>query len=159
MAKNKSNGSAGNGGQQAQVTTRGQFIRDMSFENFKAQRKEWRPVELEHEVKLFLDISKEADNSFVVSVKVNLEATSKEKPVYLLEIDYCGLFTLENMPENQLQPYLAVQCPHLLYPFLRRIISDVTRDGGFPPYNMELIDFAAIYQKELLRHRSADDSG
>ena len=159
MAKKKSNGSAGSGEQKVQVATRGQFIRDLSFENFKAQRKEWQPAELEHEVKLFLDISKEADNRFVVSVKVNLEATSEEKPVYLLEVDYCGLFVIENMPENQLQPYLAVQCPQLLYPFLRRIISDVTRDGGFPPYNMELINFAAIYQKEMMRQRAADDSG
>lgn len=157
MAEKKSNGSAGSQEQQAQVATRGQFIRDMSFENFKAQRKDWQPAELEHEVKLFLDISKEEDNNFVVSVKVNLEATSKEKPVYLLEIDYCGLFAVENMPEAQLQPCLAVQCPQLLYPFLRRIISDVTRDGGFPAYHMELINFAAIYQKEIMRQRSAGD--
>ena len=121
MAKQMSNGSAGDEGQRLRVATRGQFIRDMSFENFKAQRKEWQPVEF--------------------------------------EVDYCGLFTIENMPEGQLQPYLAVQCPHLLYPFLRRIISDVTRDGGFPPYNMELIDFAAIYQRNLVRLRTAGDSG
>ena len=156
MAETKSNGS---GEQQVRVATRGQFIRDLSFENFKAQRKDWQPVELHHEVKLFLDISKEADNGFVVSVKISLEATGDDKPVYLLEIDYCGLFTIENMPENQLQPYLAVQCPQLLYPFLRRIISDATRDGGFPPYNMELIDFAAIYQREIMRQRAAGDSG
>ncbi len=158
MAEKKSNGSASGQEKQAKVATRGQFIRDMSFENFKAQRKDWKPAELEHEVKLFLDISKEKDNNFVVSVKVNLAATSKEQPVYLLEIDYCGLFAIENMPEGQLQPYLAVQCPQLLYPFLRRIISDVTRDGGFPAYHMELINFAAIYQKEIMRQRSAGDN-
>lgn len=155
MAEKQSNGSAGGQERQVQVTTRGQFIRDMSFENFKAQRKDWQPADLEHEVKLLLDISKEQDNHYLLSVKVSLETVSNETPVYLLEIDYCGLFAIENMPEDQLRPYLAVQCPQLLYPFLRRIISDVTRDGGFPAYHMELINFAAIYQKELLRQRAA----
>ncbi len=158
MAKSKSNGHAAQNEQTFTVSVCGQFIRDMSFENFAAQRKKWPSAELGHELKLTLDMGAREAGIFEVSIKVNLEAKEGEKPVYLLEIDYCGLFRIENLPESQLQPYLAVQCPHLMFPFIRRIVADVTRDGGFPSYDMELINFAAIYQQELLRQRAAGGS-
>ena len=158
MAETKGNGRAGEDQQPLKVSARGQFIRDLSFENFAAQRKEWAPVELSHELKLLLDLAAQEDSHYLVSVKVILEASGGGQPVYMLEIDYCGLFQIENLPESQLQPYLAVQCPQLMFPFLRRIVADLTRDGGFPSYQMEIINFAAIYQNELMRQRAAGGS-
>lgn len=140
------------------VKTLGQFIRDMSFENFSAQRKDWNPVDLRYELKLELNINNLKDNKYLVSTKVILEAQGGKKSVYLLELDYCGLFLIENMPESQIKPCLAVHCPNLMYPYLRKIVSGITQDSGFLPYNMEIINFAAIYEQEMVRLGTSEGS-
>ncbi|MCY3880287.1 MAG: protein-export chaperone SecB [Rhodobacteraceae bacterium] len=156
MAEKKTNGRAetAEAGAEARTIVHGQFIRDFSFENFMAQTKQWSIQDLKHEVSIQVHISKEAENRYVVSIKAGIDAKSKDKPAYLIELDYCGLFTVENMPENRLRAFLAVQCPHYMFPFVRRIVSDITRDGGFPPFNMDLIDFAANAQRQ---NRPASD--
>ena len=77
--------------------------------------------------------------------------------MFLLELEYGGIFHIENLPEDQLHPYLMIECPRMIFPFLRRIVSDITRDGGFPPVNLEPIDFMALYRSEIQR-RSAEGS-
>ena len=76
--------------------------------------------------------------------------------LFLMEIDYVGIFNIEGVPEDQLHPFLLIECPRLLFPFLRRIVSDVTRDGGFPPLNLETIDFMALYRNELMRRQAEE---
>ena len=71
--------------------------------------------------------------------------------MFLLELEYAGIFHIENIPEDQLHPYLMIECPRMIFPFLRRIVSDVTRDGGFPSLNLETIDFLALYRDEIQR--------
>ena len=75
----------------------------------------------------------------------------------MLELDYGGVFQIENVPDDQLHPYLLIECPRMLFPFLRRIVSDVTRDGGFPPLNLENIDFLKLYRQEIDRRKSAKE--
>jgi preprotein translocase subunit SecB len=77
--------------------------------------------------------------------------------MFLLELEYGGIFHIENLPEDQLHPYLMIECPRMIFPFLRRVVSDVTRDGGFPPMNLEPIDFMALYRNEIQR-RTAEGS-
>ena len=59
------------------------------------------------------------------------------------------------MPPEQLHPLLMIECPRLIFPYLRRIVSDVTRDGGYPPLNLEQVDFLALYRAELARRQAA----
>ena len=61
---------------------------------------------------------------------------------------------MSGVPEDQLHPYLLIECPRMLFPFLRRIVSDITRDGGFPPLNLETIDFLSLYKNEIERRRA-----
>ena len=68
-------------------------------------------------------------------------------------------FEIENVPQEQLHPYLLIECPRMLFPFVRRIVSDVTRDGGFPPLNLETIDFLALYRRELQRRQAETGEG
>jgi preprotein translocase subunit SecB len=63
---------------------------------------------------------------------------------------------VKGVPEEQMHPYLLIECPRITFPFLRRIVSDVTRDGGFPPLNLETIDFLALYRSELARRVEAE---
>jgi preprotein translocase subunit SecB len=66
-------------------------------------------------------------------------------------VEYGGVFHVENLPDEQLHPYLMIECPRMIFPFLRRIVSDVTRDGGFPSLNLDTIDFMALYRNEVQR--------
>jgi preprotein translocase subunit SecB len=62
---------------------------------------------------------------------------------------------IDGVPEEQMHPYLLIECPRITFPYLRRIVSDITRDGGFPPLNLEMIDFVALYRNELSRRAQA----
>jgi preprotein translocase subunit SecB len=78
--------------------------------------------------------------------------------LFVLELEYSGVFQIDGVPEEQMHPYLLIECPRITFPFVRRIVSDVTRDGGFPPLNLETIDFLALYRAELARRVEADKS-
>ena len=65
------------------------------------------------------------------------------------------MFQIEGVPADQINPYLLIECPRITFPFLRRIVSDVTRDGGFPPLNLEMIDFVQLYRSEVARRAQA----
>jgi preprotein translocase subunit SecB len=73
----------------------------------------------------------------------------------LLELEYGGIFKVENVPEQQLHPYLLIECPRMLFPFVRRIVADITRDGGFPPLNLDQIDFLALYRQQLAQRAAS----
>ena len=75
--------------------------------------------------------------------------------IFVIELDYAGIFLIENVPEGQMHPFLLIECPRMIFPFVRRIVSDVSRDGGFPPLNLETIDFIALYRQELARRAAA----
>ena len=142
-----------------QMRVLGQFIRDMSFENIMAQKGAPADATPDVQVQVNLDGKKRsADNQYESSIK--LQVTSKVKDgdgvLFVLEIDYVGIFHIENVPEDQLHPFLLIECPRMIFPFLRRVVSDITRDGGFPPLNLENIDFLSLYRNEIARRQSAD---
>ncbi len=147
--------------QQQPVTSRvlAQYIRDMSFENILAQKGVKGDAQPEIQVQVNLDARKRtADHQFEVITKLNITSKTKAagEPLFVLEIEYAGVFHVENVPEEQMHPYLLIECPRITFPFLRRIVSDVTRDGGFPALNLETIDFLALYRTELARRAEAE---
>lgn len=144
-----------------QMNVLNQFIRDLSFENILSQKGVAGEVKPDIKVQVNLDAKKrEPAEQFEVSVRLVIESTDKTNPetkLFLLDLDYVGLFHISGVPEEQMHPFLLVECPRLLFPFLRRIVHDVTRDGGFPPLNLDNIDFLALYRQEVVR-RSAEDA-
>jgi len=145
---------------QIKMSVLAQFVRDMSFENLVAQKGLTSgEVQPDIQVAVSLDARKRpADFQYEVITK--FKVTSKNKvngdTLFLLEVDYGGVFHVEGVTEEQLHPFLLIECPRLLFPFVRRIISDVTRDGGFPPLNIDTVDFLALYRQELARRAAAD---
>ena len=143
---------------QPQMRILGQYIRDMSFENIMAQKGGGADVQPDVQVQVNLDARKRSvDHQYETSIKLNV--TSKDKAgsgavLFVLEIDYVGIFHIENVPDDQIHPFLLIECPRMIFPFLRRIVSDVTRDGGFPPLNLENIDFVALYRNEIARRQA-----
>ena len=131
-----------------------QFIKDMSFENAVAQKGVSGDVQPDIQVQVNLDAKKRNDdNQYEVVTKFNITSNNKGggEPLFLLELEYGGIFQIENVPEDQLHPFLLIECPRMLFPYVRRIVGDITRDGGFPPLNLENIDFLALYRSELAR--------
>lgn len=144
---------------QVQMNILAQFVRDMSFENAVALKGlQSSDVQPEMQVQVSLDARKRAvDNQYEVLTKFKITATNKvnNTPLYLLELDYGGIFHIEGIPEDQLHPFLLIECPRQLFPYVRRIVSDVTRDGGFPPFNIDPVDFVALYRAEIARRAEA----
>ena len=142
---------------QVRMQILGQFIRDMSFENVAAQKGLQGEVTPDITVQVNLDARKRAEQQFEVSIKLQCNSKNKQdgNQIFLLEIDYAGIFQIENVPDDQLHPFLLIECPRMIFPFLRRVVSDVTRDGGFAPLNLENIDFVSLYRQELQRRAAA----
>lgn len=144
---------------QLKMQVLGQFVRDLSFENAVAQRGiQGGEVSPDTQVAVSLDARKRAqDHQFEVMTKFRV--TSKNKAtgdtLFLLELDYAGIFHVEGVPEDQLHAFLLIECPRLMFPFVRRIVSDVTRDGGFPPLNIDQVDFLQLYRLEMQRRMEA----
>tara|TARA_B100001057_G_C22734413_1_gene905197 strand:+ start:450 stop:953 length:504 start_codon:yes stop_codon:yes gene_type:complete len=144
-----------------------QFIRDLSFENILAQKGLDSNTPPDIKVKVNLDAKKRKPEdqyevliklSVISSIKTEATEPSNDKEnskLFILEIEYGGIFEVTGVPEDQIHPYLMIECPRILFPYLRRIVGDVTRDGGFPPLNLEQINFLALYQNEIAR-RQAD---
>ena len=132
----------------------GQFIKDLSFENIAAQESKQGTGTPNIEIKINLDASKRTqDDQYNSSIKISVESkdTKTNKNIFLLELDYGGIFKIENIPDDQLHPFLMIECPRMLFPFVRRVVHDVTRDGGYPPLNLDSIDFLAMYRAEVER--------
>ncbi len=135
-----------------------QFVRDLSFENILAQKGTGGEVQLDVTVGVNIDAKKrKAEHQYEVIMKINVAGKNKEdqSPLFLLEMEYAGVFHVEGVPEEQMHPFLLIECPRMTFPYVRRIVSDVTRDGGFPPLNLESIDFVQLYRNEIQRRQAA----
>ena len=152
-----------------------QFIRDLSFENILAQKGSNTNAPPDIKVQVNLDAKKRTtDNQYEVLIKLSVVSSAKKETsepsddtkksklfvaesenskLFILEIEYGGIFEVTGVPEDQIHPYLMIECPRILFPYLRRIVADVTHDGGFPPLNLEQINFLALYQKEIARRQ------
>ena len=134
-----------------------QYIRDMSFENILSQKGASGEVEPDVQIQVNIDAKKRTvENQFEIVIKLKVSSVNKgtTENLFLLEVEYAGLFLVTGVPDEQLHPFLLIEWPRMLFPFLRRIVSDVTRDGGFPPLNLETIDFLQLYRQELERRQA-----
>ena len=139
----------GNGGEQPQgpapsIRVLGQYVKDLSFENPTA------PASITARPQIDLNVDLQArkldQERCEVELKLRVSAKAENQAVFMLELVYAGLFQVQNMPEDMLQQVLLIEAPHMLFPFARRIVADIIRDGGMPPLMIEPIDFAGLYQ-------------
>lgn len=135
---------AGQGPIQARVLA--QFIRDLSFEVPSVGRLMKRPGDNPN-MAIEINVSAQhiEDARFESAIEFTAKATDSEGPVYDLEIVYGGVFEIGRIPQQALEPFLLVNCPSLLFPYLRRIASDLTRESGFQPLLLDPIDFGQLY--------------
>ncbi len=152
-----------------------QYVKDLSFEVPGAPQI-YTQLRAAPRVDINLDVQArrvtEGQNTFEVTLSIRAEATeapAEAAPttngagapepatrVFLAELAYAGVFTLTGLPENTVEPVLLVECPRILFPFARNILSDVTRDGGFPPVLLQPIDFVSLWQQRRAQLGGAD---
>ncbi|MBI1237043.1 MAG: protein-export chaperone SecB [Alphaproteobacteria bacterium] len=127
-------------------TVKGQYIKDLSFENPHAPQSLMAAgVKPAIEVNVDLKAQKLQDNVYEMTLHLAARANAEGNTLFLAELAYAGIFQIANIPAERLEQVILVDCPFVLFPFARRVIADVTRDGGFPPLMLDPIDFQALY--------------
>jgi preprotein translocase subunit SecB len=124
-----------------------QYVKDLSFEN-PSMGVNVRQPQIDFTVDLQARRVSET-GPFEVLLKLRVNAVQEEKTLFLLEVAYGGLFVLEKIPDDALQPVLLIECPRIMFPFVRRIIANLVSDGGLPPLMIEPIDFAQLYRSKM----------
>jgi preprotein translocase subunit SecB len=158
-ASSGKNGNSGSGGvpqQPIQVQVVGQFIKDLSFENPSIGKLTDDPGESPNlKVEVNVQAARLGPELFESGIDFKAHATHKGGTIYDLELVYAGLFRIKNIPEPALEPFLLINCPTLIFPFLRRLVADITREGGFPPLLLDPIDFAALFMRRQREQAAA----
>jgi preprotein translocase subunit SecB len=139
---------AGPGQQQVQVRVLAQYIKDLSFESPNVHKLFEGGAEAPNlRVEVNVNASKVSNAAFESVINFKAEATNKLGTIYDLELAYAGMFQVDNLPEPALESFLLIDCPTLLFPFVRRLVADLTREGGFPPLLLDPINFANLFAK------------
>ncbi len=133
---------------QPQVSILTQYVKDFSFENPNAPTSLQMTTQPRIEINVNVNAKRAGDDLYEVELKIEAKATNDGTAAFVVDLLYCGLFGLRNLPEDALEPFLVVEAPRILFPFARRIVADATRDGGFPPLMLEPIDFGSLYMQQ-----------
>ncbi|MEO1729427.1 MAG: protein-export chaperone SecB [Pseudomonadota bacterium] len=136
-----------------------QYVKDLSVENPNAPAVfQWKD---QPQVDVQFNIGADAVGEDVheVTLKINISATGPQGPFYMVELDYCGLVGIRNVPEDQAHAYLYAEAPRIIFPFARSVIADAVRDAGFPPLLVDPIDFNRLYAQQLAQRRAEQGLG
>jgi preprotein translocase subunit SecB len=146
---NGNNGAAQETSGPPSLNALGQYLKDLSFENPNAPRS-LGPREKAPEIAIQVNVNAKqlAPTDFEVSITLDAKADGEGEILFKLDVEYAGIFRLTNIPQDQIHPIVMIECPRLLFPFVRQIVADATRDGGFPPLFIDPIDFVGLYQQK-----------
>jgi preprotein translocase subunit SecB len=136
------------------IAINAQYIKDLSFENPRAPGSLTGQPQPELQISVDVGATNTGPDRYEVVLHIQARAQSKGEPMFILELAYAALITLQNVSQAELPQALLVETPRMLFPFARAIVADATRDGGFPPVFLQPIDF-----NELLRRQAAQQAG
>jgi preprotein translocase subunit SecB len=127
-----------------------QYLKDLSFESPRApQVFVTQGPQSQVGVNVRVDGRAVGENTYEITLHLEVGATAGDDQVFLLEMDYAGIFTVGAVPPQVLGPLMMIEAPRMLFPFARQIISNVVASGGFPPLLINPIDFADLYRRQL----------
>ena len=137
----------------APITVLAQYLKDLSFESPNAPEILTASGEAGPKGVVQVDVRARqlGQASYEVSLNINVEARQQEQVAYVVEIEYAGQFQIANVPPEATEPLVMIECPRLLFPYARAILSMATREGGFAPLFINPIDFAALYREHRQR--------
>ncbi|HEY1363215.1 MAG TPA: protein-export chaperone SecB [Xanthobacteraceae bacterium] len=132
----------------AQLNVLGQYIKDFSFENPNAPRS-LTPTTNQPAINIQINVGAQqlAETDYEISLKLEGKADSAGTVLFAFDLTFAGVFRVQNVPPQTLQPLVMIECPRLLFPFAREIVATAVRNGGFPPLLLDPVDFVALYQQ------------
>ena len=137
-----------------------QYTKDFSFENPTApqslQQRERAPA---INITVNVNANPMSETDFDVVLSLNATAKDGDKPVFVCELTYGGVFRVVGFPQEHMLPVLFIECPRLLFPFARQMIADATRNGGFPPLMIDPIDFAQMFTQRMAEENVRNQVG
>lgn len=141
---------------QQSFLVKGQYVKDLSFENPHApQSLVATNAKPSIDVNVDLKAQKLQENIYEMTLHINVHATAEGNTLFMVDLAYAGIFQLANIPAERIETLILIDCPFVLFPFARRVIADVTRDGGFPPLMLDPIDFQALYMQNKGKAKAA----
>ncbi|MCY4049024.1 MAG: protein-export chaperone SecB [Hyphomicrobiales bacterium] len=152
MAQDKTSGTPANDAngearKEPQLRILRQYVKDLSFENPRAvEREGWGAKKPEIEINMEVMRKHVGENNYEVALKLVAKASIESDVVFLAEVLYGGLFQVENVPAEKLDAVISIEGPRQLFPFARRILADMVRDGGFPSLLLSPVDFSQLYR-------------
>lgn len=133
-----------------------QYVKDLSVENPNAPDVfQWTDAP-KVDVQFNIGAQPKGDQVTEVELKINITATTTRGTAYIVELSYCGLIGIRNIPEDQAHAFLFAEAPRILFPFARRVVADAVRDAGFPPLMVDPIDFNGLYVQQLQAKRAQE---
>lgn len=133
------------------IMMRAQYVRDLSFENPNPLAAFASEEDAQPNISVGIQAKAQnlGDRNFEIVLDINIEAKREKDTIFIVELSYGGIASVASeVPEEHLNPIVMIQIPHLLFPFARNIIADITRDGGYPPLLLAPVDFASLYEQQ-----------
>ena len=133
-----------------QLMVLAQYVKDFSFENPNAPRS-LTPQQTQPAINIQINVSVQqlAQTDYEISLKLEGKAESSGTLLFAFDLTFAGVFRVQNVPQQTLQPLIMIECPRLLFPFAREIVATTVRNGGFPPLLLDPVDFVSLYQQRV----------
>ncbi|MBF0622698.1 MAG: protein-export chaperone SecB [Magnetococcales bacterium] len=147
-----------NGGQQAAEQpvfhVEKLYLKDFSYESPNSPAIFKESEEPKVEFNLDTSANKMGETGYEVTLHVTTKVTVKDKLLFLIEVSYAGLFVVRNVPEPQVPMLIGIECPNILFPYVRQLVSHAVTEGGFKPLVLDPINFAAVYHQAQARKQA-----
>lgn len=147
--------------QEAPIVIHGQYVKDLSFESPRApavlaSMRQSPQLDIQMHVNARPIQQEQQKRLYEVMLKIRASAKHEEQAAFMIELDYGALITLGSMiPEDRIEPVLLIDVATMIFPFARRIVADITREGGFPPVLINPVDFVNLYRQRKAQEQQA----
>lgn len=131
-----------------------QYVKDLSVENPKAPESFQWAEQPEMDVQFNIGSRQINDEVHEIELKIGVTARTQQGTLYIVELAYCGLLGIRNVPEEQAHAFIYAEAPRILFPFARRVLADATRDAGFTPLLLDPIYFNGLYLQQLQQRQA-----
>jgi len=142
--------------QQASFNIEKLYVKDLSLELPNAPQVFMQPDSPQLDVQIHNESQHVSDALYEVVVTVTVTAKSGDKTLFLAEVAQAGLFSIANVPADELEPLLGIGCPTILYPYVREVVSDIVTRAGFPPVLLAPVSFEVLYMQRQKQEGAAD---
>lgn len=135
-----------------QLNVLAQYVKDFSFENPNAPNSlQMFQQQQQPQINIAINVQANALNPTDIEVTLHTEGKAERdgKVLFSFDLAFCGVFRIQNVPQESLHPVVMIECPRLLFPFAREIVAAAVRNGGFPPLLLDPVDFVALYRQKL----------